>query len=190
MEMKTQQKLQILLPTVSFIILILLVKVMKSNHTHDNRNHNHSLELTDTICVSDSIKLQDTTINAQVKLNKPTKGPSKEEVNKLVRAMIQVESRGDDSAYHAGERAAGCLQIRPIMVAEVNRLLKRRGDSRRFTLADRWSRTKSIEMFKVFNKTRTSLEAMARCWNGGPMGHKKVATLGYWKRVLNNLNNV
>ena len=30
----------------------------------------------------------------------------------LVTAMIWVESKGNDSAYHRGEKAAGCLQIR------------------------------------------------------------------------------
>ena len=37
--------------------------------------------------------------------------------------MIMVESEGNDSAYHKREKAAGCLQIRPIMVREVNRIL-------------------------------------------------------------------
>ena len=44
-------------------------------------------------------------------------------LDKLVEALIWVESRGNDSAFHKGENAVGCLQIRPIMVKEVNRVL-------------------------------------------------------------------
>lgn len=171
MEVKNKRNLlQAGVPIVAFIMLILLIKYMSNNHQHSNCSHNHSpVELVDTL----------TTVETDTST-----------VDDLIQAMIYVESRNNDSAYHAGEKAAGCLQIRPIMVAEVNRLLKRRGESRRFTLADRWSRVKSIEMFKVFNNKVTDWEVMARRWNGGPMGHKKAATLGYWKRVLNNIKNV
>ena len=48
---------------------------------------------------------------------------------------MQVESGNDTLAYNAKENAAGCLQIRPIMVREVNRLLGK--DS--FKLKDRLS---------------------------------------------------
>ena len=46
----------------------------------------------------------------------------------LLQAMIMVESRGNDSCI--GDRflakpSIGCLQIRPIMVREVNRVLKK-----------------------------------------------------------------
>ncbi len=64
--------------------------------------------------------------------------------NRLVHAMINVESLGNDSAFCASEKAVGCLQIRPIMLREVNRLLRRSGSNKRFSLTDRWSREKSI----------------------------------------------
>jgi len=104
-------------------------------------------------------------------------------VSDITRAIIQVESRGNDSAYNKSEDAVGCLQIRPIMVREVNRLLKRRGAKNRFKLKDRWNRQKSIEMFLVFTKNITKFEAKARCWNGGPSGMKKSATIKYWNKV-------
>jgi hypothetical protein len=56
----------------------------------------------------------------------------------LIAAIIQVESGGDTLAYNSKEDAVGCLQIRPIMVREVNRLVGK--DS--FTLYDRWSKVK------------------------------------------------
>jgi hypothetical protein len=54
--------------------------------------------------------------------------PIEEEVvgvvwDSFVAAVIQVESRGNENAYCRKEDAVGCLQIRPIMVREVNRVL-------------------------------------------------------------------
>jgi hypothetical protein len=107
----------------------------------------------------------------------------------LTNAMIQVESRGDDSAYCAKEEAVGCLQIRPIMLEEVNRILKRKGVEDRYALVDRWSREKSIEMLKVFTEyyKLNSSEEVARCWNGGPKGMTYASTKGYWNKVQNEM---
>jgi hypothetical protein len=99
----------------------------------------------------------------------------------LISAIIQVESGGDTLAYNLKEDAVGCLQIRPIMVREVNRLVGK--DS--FTLSDRWSKVKSIQMFNVLrsNIKEASNEKIARVWNGGYNGHKKQSTLKYWNKV-------
>lgn len=113
----------------------------------------------------------------------------KPSIKKLIDAVIQVESRGNDSAYNKSEDAVGCLQIRPIMVREVNRLLKIRGEERRYTLKDRWNRQKSIEMFLVFNKNVSNFEEQCRRWNGGHNGMKKTATVKYWNKVKKKLIN-
>ena len=42
--------------------------------------------------------------------------------NNLIEAIIYVESRGDIKEHNISEDAVGCLQIRPIMLREVNRL--------------------------------------------------------------------
>lgn len=104
-------------------------------------------------------------------------------MSNLTEAIIQVESVGNDSAYNKSEDAVGCLQIRPIMVREVNRLLKKKKDPKRYTLLNRWDRQKSIEMFLVFTKNISKPEAKARCWNGGPKGMTKSATIKYWNKV-------
>ena len=103
----------------------------------------------------------------------------------LIAAIIHVESRGDSMAYNAGEDAVGVLQIRPIMVREVNRLLK----ENKYTLADRWSKRKSIEMFNVIkdHTTNPTNEILARNWNGGWNGYKKKSTLKYWQKVKRKL---
>jgi len=99
----------------------------------------------------------------------------------LIAAIIQVESGGDTLAYNSKEDAAGCLQIRPIMVREVNRLVGK--DS--FTLSDRWSKVKSIQMFNILRshlKGATD-EEIARTWNGGYNGKNIPQTLQYWTKV-------
>ena len=103
----------------------------------------------------------------------------------LIDAIIHVESRGDSMAYNAGEDAAGVLQIRPIMMREVNRLLKKN----KYTLDDRWSKSKSIEMFNVIkaHTTNPTNERLARNWNGGWNGYKKKSTLKYWNKVKTQL---
>lgn len=110
----------------------------------------------------------------------------------LIKAIIYVESRGSDSAFNKRTEAAGCMQIRPIMVKEVNRILSMKGDDRRFTLPDRFSRLKSIEMFNIWRMywhSKGSYEEVARCWNGGINGHKKSSTKDYWVKVKKFLNN-
>ena len=102
-------------------------------------------------------------------------------VDPLIMAIIQVESGGDTLAHNIKEDAAGVLQIRPIMVAEVNRLIGK--DS--FTLNDRWSVQKSIAMFNVIRSHTQdpTNEKLARNWNGGWQGYKKKSTIKYWNKV-------
>ena len=110
----------------------------------------------------------------------------------IVLGMIQVESNDNDSAYNKSEEAVGCLQIRPIMVREVNRILKKQGKEYRFKMKDRWDRDKSLEMFWVwrdYHHPRSSDEVIARNWNGGPNGYKKKSTVKYWKKVNSCLEN-
>ena len=107
----------------------------------------------------------------------------------LIAAIIQVESGGDTLAYNSKENAAGCLQIRPIMVREVNRLL---GENK-YTLKDRWSKAKSIEMFNVLRShlKGASDEEIARTWNGGYNGKNIPETMQYWNKVKKyTLNNI
>ena len=112
------------------------------------------------------------------------------DIEPLIQAMIMVESEGNDSAYAKKEEAVGCLQIRPIMVREVNRILQIQKSDLEYTLEDRWSREKSIEMFHIVNgyhNKNSTYEEIARAWNGGPNWFKKGLTKRYWKRVQKQL---
>ena len=110
-------------------------------------------------------------------------------LNELIEALIWVESMGNENAVgdtHLDEPSIGVLQLRPIMVREVNRILKQKGSEKRFKLSDRKSRKKSIEMFTIWYNTyhkNSSFEKAARNWNGGPNGWKKERTQQYWARV-------
>lgn len=116
--------------------------------------------------------------------------PVAPDISELIGAMIEVESMGNDSVIgdtHLGKNyAAGALQIRPVMVREVNRILKLQHKKKRYTLKDRFSRQKSIEMFNIwrqFHHPDDDFETIARNWNGGPKGYLKDRTVEYWVKV-------
>lgn len=109
----------------------------------------------------------------------------------LIEAMAFVESGGNPASVgdvNLGAPSIGLLQIRPIMVREVNRILKNQGVEKRFKNSDRKYANKSIEMFNIWADAyhlNSSYEKMARNWNGGPRGYKKSATIHYWTKVTN-----
>ena len=105
-----------------------------------------------------------------------------------------VESSNNTKAYNKKENAKGILQIRPIYVDDVNRIV----GYKRFTYNDAFSRTKSIIMFNIYTthygKRYTRLTGRiatnmikAKLHNGGPNGFKKTATKKYWRKVKQNL---
>jgi len=116
--------------------------------------------------------------------------------NDFIEAVIYIESRGDSLAYNTKEKAVGVLQIRPIMLREVNRVLRKNKVPGKYVLQDRYSQEKSIEMFEIMaeqvNQDELSqmqfFEIVARRWNGGRRGDKKKATIKYWERIKNQLN--
>ena len=112
-----------------------------------------------------------------LKINKP---------KSLVDALILVESAGNPNAFCKKENAVGCLQIRPVMVREVNRILRKQNSDKRFTKEDRWDCGLSKEMFYIwenYHHENSSNEVIARNWNGGPRGYKKQSTEYYWNKV-------
>ena len=119
-----------------------------------------------------------------------------EHTDYLLEALIQVESQGNEKAVgdkHLSRPSIGVLQIRPIMVREVNRILKNQKIKVKYTLDDRYSKDKSIEMFMIWKMNHhpnDSDEVTARCWNGGPKGWKRKSTLHYWSKVQNEINNL
>ena len=109
--------------------------------------------------------------------------------DKLIQALINVESSNNDNAYRSCEGAAGALQIRRTMVRDVNRILRRQRSNQQYTYKDRWNRQKSIEMFNIYcnHYNLVTPEEKARCWNGGPRGLQKLSTKRYWEKVKKQL---
>lgn len=110
-----------------------------------------------------------------------------QQLTRLIAAIEMVESGGKADAVGDGGKAVGILQIQPVMVEDVNRIL----DEERFTLADRLDVGKSREMFRVYTEHYSAGradEVKARRWNGGPRGERKAATLKYWQKVQKHLN--
>ncbi len=96
------------------------------------------------------------------------------DMDKLLNAIEQVESRGDANAVGDSGLAIGAFQIHPIMVRDVNRFSKVK-----FVLADRLDREKSREICRLYLKHYASgknFEVMAACWNSGPRGEQKLKT--------------
>lgn len=83
--------------------------------------------------------------------------------DKWILAIIQVESGGNDNAIGL-TNDNGCLQITPILVAEVNRLLGKES----YTLGDAFSRSKSIEMFNIiqsYYNPQKDFHLALKIWN-------------------------
>jgi len=103
----------------------------------------------------------------------------------LIKAIALRESTYKSDTINIKENAVGYLGIRPIMVAEVNRILKKN----KYTLKDRLSKKKSIEMFIIYQNywnPKWIYEIACRIWNGGPRGMFKKETIKYWKDILND----
>lgn len=99
----------------------------------------------------------------------------------FIEALIQVESGGDHKAVGRANDV-GVLQITPIMVKEANRIL---GEDA-YSLDDRYSREKSVEMFNIVqnhhNPDKDVMEAL-RIWN--PRAPK-----GYAEKVWKNIDKL
>lgn len=98
----------------------------------------------------------------------------------IINTLIQIESENNNIARNGDN--IGILQIRPIMVYEVNRIL----GCNKYKLKDRFDPIKSIEMFEIYTNHHTpdwNLELVARRWNGGCNGELKLSTLNYYLKL-------
>ena len=104
--------------------------------------------------------------------------------NPVMDAIIQVESEGNPNAVSGN--SVGAMQITPILVKDCNDILKKQKSKKRYTLADRYSVSKSKEMFLIIQKyynPENNVEKAIRLWNGG-IKYSIKATNRYYKKVL------
>lgn len=115
--------------------------------------------------------------------------------DRLVTALIQVESHGND--YAIGDRkkkemAYGCLQIRKPCIDDVNKHFNTNYQAKD-CLGNRalsvWVCESYISIYATQNRLgrAPTNEDRARIWNGGPSGWKAKCTNGYWAKVQKQL---
>ncbi len=168
----------------SMYVIMLVIGYENNIERLEQTNQKQELYMDSLTCVIDSLNTELQQYDIKYQYNQ-----LKEDLKGIIDAIIFVESSGDDSAHAIGEDAVGAFQIRKVMVDDINRILKRKGVLKTYSYKDRWCRTKSTEMFKIFcsyYKLETA-EEIARCWNGGPRGINNPYTLGYWNKVENEL---
>jgi len=110
----------------------------------------------------------------------------------IITALIAIESGGHIKAHNTSEDAVGILQIRPIMVKEVNRILELQGADGIYTLEDRWNPQKSRRMCTYYlhyqcsqyvkkHGRKPTMRQLAMSWNSG--GIFKACTEDYKREV-------
>lgn len=119
--------------------------------------------------------------------NRSASGTKSFNWDSVINAIIQVESEGDPKAKSGN--SCGAMQITPILVKECNEILKRRDSKKRYTLRDRYSVSKSKEMFLLmqseYNPTN-NVEQAIRAWNGGN-NYSRRATQRYYEKVMKEM---
>ena len=104
----------------------------------------------------------------------------------LLSALIQIESGGNDLAKgRHGE--LGALQIKPILVRDVNRIMGTHYAHAQVT--NRAVSTFIAQSYLAHYGKNLSDESLARIWQGGPKGHRKTSTRAYARRVMRELEN-
>ena len=105
----------------------------------------------------------------------------------VIEAIILVESEGNPNAVSGN--SVGVMQITPILVRECNDILEKMKSKKRFTMNDRFSVSKSKEMFLLiqsYHNPTNSVEKAIRSWNGG-MKYSVRATNKYYKKVMSRM---
>lgn len=104
-------------------------------------------------------------------------------LSKAIEIISMVESSGGLYLYNPKEKAAGPIQIRPIVIKDLNQ------KGYEFTLQDRYDNYEPIFVSYIthYAKSRKDgvvcFEEASRIWNGGPRGPRKKSTYEYWKRI-------
>ena len=101
----------------------------------------------------------------------------------LIKAVVYVESRGNDSAYNPKENAIGAFQIRDCRIQHYNQLT-----GKNYTHDEMYQHEKAEEVFMYFTQNR-DFETIARAWCSGENGTRK-ASNKYWNLIKHQLNQL
>jgi hypothetical protein len=97
--------------------------------------------------------------------------------DRLIKAVVEVESKGDTMACDTIEEAFGAFQIRPIRLQDYN---ERTGN--KYKMTDCYNFQISKEIFLFYARRFPDDESIARNWNGSGE-----STLIYWEKVKSYL---
>ncbi len=107
----------------------------------------------------------------------------------VIQAIVEIESNGDLYAIGDDGKSFGVMQIRQECLDDVN---KANGTS--YTTADllgerglsEWVFMEYMKLYATdrrLGRTPTGVD-LARIWQGGPMGHKKISTIPYARKFI------
>lgn len=112
---------------------------------------------------------------------------------RLLDAIMQVESKGKADAIGDNGEAVGAYQLHRIYVNEVNRILYITSKNKKaidtYGYSDRLDKAKSRSMTLIYltywaeYHKLTDLVLIARLHNSGPNGYKKKCSIGYGKKI-------
>lgn len=116
-------------------------------------------------------------------------------INKIIPALVKVESSGNIKAVGDQGRAKGKLQLHKIYIDDVNRLF-----GTKYKHDDAFDPVKAEEIVRLYlshygklyeKKTgkTISFEILARMHNGGGNNYRAKATAKYWAKVSKVLNS-
>jgi len=109
-------------------------------------------------------------------------------LDKIIPALVRVESKGDPKAVGDGGRAIGILQIHRCYWEDAAEFDKSLGGKYEDCFNPDYARRVVRAYLRRYGTSDSTLEQLARIHNGGPKGHKKSATLKYWVKVKKELN--
>lgn len=117
--------------------------------------------------------------------------------SRVINAIIQVESKGNEKAVSKCGNCIGVMQIKKIVVDDCNEYLKMKKNKKRYFYNDRYNKEKSKEMFLLmqerYNKNN-NIEYAIKMWNGGcnykknTKCHKRVNE--YYNKVMKEYNKI
>jgi len=99
--------------------------------------------------------------------------------DRLIKAVVQVESSGDTLAYNLTEEATGAFQIRPIRILDY---YQRTGNNYKIEDCYNFEISKEIFLYYARQIGYPDYETIAKNWNGSGK-----TTLDYWEKVKSNL---
>ena len=116
----------------------------------------------------------------------------------LIQAIEQVESNGNVHAHNKAENALGCLQIRPIMVADYNRITgEQLSHSAVFSREVSYNIATEVFLHYMKGIEYPTAKHLAFIWNGGGSAWKRVdyplqdikqkRLEAYWSKVKQHL---